>query len=96
MTYQNAMETIVQDVLKHNLQNLHLACDCERCLDDIMATALNNLPARYIVNPDNQPYVRVVHEADPDGAINILKIVTQAVALVSKQPRCKEVNEQNK
>lgn len=84
------METIVHDVLRENKQRLKLACDCERCMDDILATALNNLPPRYIANPDRQPYVRAVHEADRDGAINILKVVTQAATLVAKEPRCKK------
>lgn len=82
------METIVKDVLRNNKKQLKLACDCDRCLDDIMANALNNLPPRYIVNQDHQPYVRAVHEADRDGAINILRVVTQAATLVAKEPRC--------
>lgn len=95
MTVKNVMETIVHDVLKNNKKELKLPCDCDRCLDDIMANALNNLPPRYIVNPDHQPYVRAVHEADRDGAINILRVVTQAVSLVAKQPRCSNLPEEN-
>lgn len=89
MVVENVMETIVHDVLRENRQRLKLACDCERCMDDILANALNNLPPRYIVNPSRQPYVRAEHETDRDGAINILRIVTQAATLVAKQPRCK-------
>lgn len=94
MVVKNAMETIVHDVLKNNKHQLKLVCDCERCMDDILANALNNVPPRYIVNPDHQPYVRAVHETDRDGAINILRVVAQAAALVAKQPRCEKHNKQ--
>lgn len=90
MVVQNVMEIIVQDVLKSNKNQLKLVCDCNRCMDDIMANALNNLPPRYIVNPDHQPYVRAVHETNRDGAINILSVVTRAALLVAKEPRCKK------
>ncbi|KXH84027.1 late competence development ComFB family protein [Sporosarcina sp. HYO08] len=66
MAIKNVMEIIVRDVLLGNKQELKLTCSCNRCLDDIMAHALNHLPPRYIVNPDHQPYVRVMHEADRD------------------------------
>lgn len=92
MSIKNVMEAVVQDVLKNSQKQLNLVCDCNRCMDDILATALNNLPPRYIVNPDHQPYVRAVHETDRDGAINILRVVTQAATLVGKRPRCESFN----
>ncbi|MDS9470316.1 late competence development ComFB family protein [Sporosarcina pasteurii] len=88
MTIKNVMEMIVRDVLLSNKKELKLICSCDRCLNDIMAHALNHLPPRYIVNPDLQPYVRVMHEADRDGAINILRVVTQAATVVKENPRC--------
>ncbi|KXH80027.1 late competence development ComFB family protein [Sporosarcina sp. HYO08] len=90
MAIRNVMEMIVRDVLLNNKQELKLTCSCDRCLNDIMAHALNHLPPRYIVNSDHQPYVRVMHEADRDGAINILRVVTQAAIVVSANPRCQE------
>ncbi|AOV08524.1 late competence development ComFB family protein [Sporosarcina ureilytica] len=61
MTIKNVMEIIVRDVLLRNKTELKLICSCDRCLDDIMAHALNNLPPRYIVNPDHQPLSRKIH-----------------------------------
>lgn len=92
MAVKNVMEIVVRDVLRDSKKQLNLVCDCERCMDDIFANALNNLPPRYIVNPDHQPYVRAVHETDRDGAINVLRVVTQAATLVGKQPRCNHFN----
>lgn len=91
MKMVNVMETIVKDVFMSNIGHLNLSCSCERCQADIMAHALNHLPPRYIVNPNHQPYVRAVHETDRDGAINILRVVTQAATIVSKDPRCGNV-----
>lgn len=88
MAIRNVMEVIVRDVLLSNKMDLKLTCSCDRCLDDIMAYALNQVPPRYIVDPKHQPYVRVMHEADRDGAINILRVVTQAATVVSANPRC--------
>jgi len=82
------MEKVVRDVLAKNKNDLHLACTCERCLDDIMAIALNDLPPRYIVDEANSPIIRATHEADRQGATHILMAVTQASLLVSKSPRC--------
>ncbi len=88
MAIKNVMEIVVRDVLMANKNDLYLTCTCTRCLDDVMASALNNLPPRYIVNEDHQPYVRVMHEANQEGAIAILKTVTQSASMVSKNPRC--------
>lgn len=91
MAVKNVMEIVVKDVLKTNLQQFQLTCTCERCLDDVLAYALNHLPPRYIVNPDHQPYIRAVHEVNRDEAINVLRVVTQAATIISEQPRCESL-----
>lgn len=88
MAIKNVMEDVVKDVLSKHKNQLNLTCECERCMDDVMAIALNKLPPRYIVNTEHTPYVRAAHEADRQGATNILMIVAQAAGLVSKNPRC--------
>ena len=88
MALYNVMEQVVHDVLVQYKDQLQLVCQCERCLDDIMAIALNELPPRYIANGDYGPYVRAEHVADRQGATNIILIVAKAAAQVSKDPRC--------
>jgi competence protein ComFB len=88
MALYNVMEEVVHDVLMQYKDQLQLACQCERCMDDIMAIALNELPPRYIANGEYGPYVRAEHVADRQGATNIILIVTKAAARVSKDPRC--------
>lgn len=92
MTIKNVMENVVRDVLQKHKEQLHLTCTCDRCLDDIMAIALNKLPPQYIVNEEHRPYIRAMHEADRQGAMNILMTVTQSASIVSKNPRCQSIN----
>ncbi|MBB4823609.1 competence protein ComFB [Sporosarcina luteola] len=95
MGIYNVMEDVVRDVLNKNKRDLHLTCDCVRCMDDIMAIALNELPPHYIANEKHSPYIRAAHEADRQGATNILSIVARAARIVASSPRCEKaaVNE---
>jgi competence protein ComFB len=92
MALYNVMEEVVRDVLMQYKDKMQLTCLCERCLNDIMAIALNELPPRYIVNAEYGPYVRAAYVADRQGATNIILIVTKAAAFVSKSPRCPAMN----
>ena len=92
MALYNVMEEIVRDVLLQYKDQLQLACLCERCFNDIMAIALNELPPRYIANEEYGPYVRAAHVADRQGATNIILIVTKAATFVSNNPRCPVMN----
>jgi len=92
MALYNVMEEVVRDVLIQYKDQLQLTCQCERCLNDIMAIALNELPPRYIANEEYGPYVRAAHVADRQGATNIILIVTKAATFVSNNPRCPVMN----
>ncbi|MED1204386.1 late competence development ComFB family protein [Heyndrickxia acidicola] len=88
MPVYNVMEEMVQNVLDKFKDQLHLACDCERCLDDVKALSLNHLPPKYVSNEKRSPFVRVEYTADYQGVANILSAVTQAAEVVSKNKRC--------
>lgn len=88
MSIHNVMEEIVSEVLDKYKENLQLTCECERCFDDIKAIALNNLPARYIVQMEHRPYVRAPYTTDRQGVTTIVSTVTQAAGIVSKSPHC--------
>ncbi|WP_336822019.1 late competence development ComFB family protein [Sporosarcina sp. USHLN248] len=88
MGVHNVMEDVVREALNQNRASLHLTCDCHRCIDDIMAIALNQLPPQYIANEMHSPYVRASHQADRQGATNILSTVAKAAHIVSESPRC--------
>ncbi|WJY26140.1 late competence development ComFB family protein [Sporosarcina trichiuri] len=82
------MEDVVRDTLLTYKKSMNLACSCDRCLDDIMALALNDLPPSYVVNNAYSPYVRAQHQADRQGATNIITIIAKSAAKVSGSPRC--------
>ncbi|MBD7908982.1 late competence development ComFB family protein [Sporosarcina gallistercoris] len=84
----NVMEDVVRDTLLSYKNNMNLACDCEQCLSDISALALNELPPRYIANSKYSPYVRASHEADHQGITTIIAVIAKSAALVSESPRC--------
>ena len=88
MPVYNVMEEVVQAVLQQYEKELKLNCNCDRCKDDIMAIALNQLKPQYIVEEKYNPYIRVNHVADRQGATNILSTVVKAASLVSESPRC--------
>ena len=84
----NVMEDVVRDTLLTYKEKMNLKCDCERCLEDIMALALNDLPPRYIANANLSPYIRATHETDRQGSTNIITIIAKAASKVSSSPRC--------
>lgn len=94
MPVYNVMEEVVQAVLQQYEKELHLTCDCDRCKDDIMAIALNEIKPRYIVNSELSPFIRAAHVADRQGATNILSTVVKAAHLVSASPRCENVKKE--
>lgn len=88
MEVYNVMEEIVANEIEKHADHLNLACRCDRCLSDILAISLNKLPPQYIVNKDRSPYIRAIYTADRQGAINILKTISQAANIVSENKRC--------
>lgn len=94
MAIYNVMEEVVRDVLHQYKNELHLSCDCDRCIDDIMAISLNQLKPHYIVNEKHRPYIRAGHVADRQGATNILSTVVKAARIVSESPRCENTKKE--
>ncbi|MBD7985196.1 late competence development ComFB family protein [Sporosarcina sp. Sa2YVA2] len=92
MPVYNVMEEVIYDVLHQYKKELKLSCECERCKDDIMAIALNQVKPQYIVNEKHTPYIRAAHVADRQGATNILSTVIKAARIVADSPRCDNHN----
>lgn len=94
MPVYNVMEEVVHDVLQQYEKDLHLTCNCDRCKDDIMAIALNEIKPHYIVNSKHSPYIRAAHVTDRQSATNILSTVAKAARLVSASPRCENAKKE--
>lgn len=82
---KNYTETAVQQALQDYLRNNILSCSCERCQADIMALALNRLPARYYVSKRGEIMTQWESQAQPDQA-RIMTDVVLAAKQVSATP----------
>lgn len=82
---KNHMEIVVQQALQDYLRNNSITCSCEHCQADIMALALNQLPARYYVSLQGEILTQIESQALPDQA-RIMADVVRAAQQVSAAP----------
>lgn len=82
----NVMEEIVKDTLEEFKSSLGLACTCEKCLMDIMALTLNQIPPQYVVNHRGNVYIKAKYMDDQNQA-NILCALTKAAEIVKNNIR---------
>ncbi len=95
MNLKNYMETLVEDALDKGLATYPETCRCERCRLDMMALALNNLPARYIVAERGLTHVNL-EAATAQFSSDVLYAVNQAIQLIGMRPRHANFNVGNR
>ena len=61
-------------------------CACERCRNDIMALALQNLPPRYSTTRQGEVWINLELQS-PQLKMDFLKAIVRAVEKVSQHPR---------
>lgn len=86
MYLKNYTEYLVEDALKDLISEYDDICKCQKCQYDMMALALNNLPAQYVVSQDNEIYRRVISSI-PQNKADVLRACVDAINIVSKNPR---------
>lgn len=82
---KNHTEIVVQQALQDYLRNNSISCSCERCQSDIMALALNRLPARYYVSLRGEIMTQWESHALPDQA-RVMSEVVRATQQVNATP----------
>lgn len=84
MRLNNYMEDIVFNAIKELMKETEY-CSCEKCMYDIAALALNELPPRYIVTERGELYVKAeqLHKQYP---IDIIAVITRAAEIVNENP----------
>lgn len=82
---KNHTEIVVQQALNDYLRNNEISCSCDYCKADIIALALNRLPARYYVSLRGEIMTRWKTQTLPDQA-RILAEIVQAAQQVSAAP----------
>lgn len=73
---KNHMETVVYKALQDYLSRESLSCSCQRCQTDIMALALNRLPARYFVSNQGEIFTVCESYGIPSQAKILAEIIT--------------------
>lgn len=84
-SYRNVMETIVEEEYSKVASSLG-CCRCDVCRNDIIAYALNQLPAKYVATREGEVYsktyiLRSQHMTD------IIAALTKAAKVVNEHPR---------
>ncbi|MBO8138261.1 MAG: late competence development ComFB family protein [Desulfotomaculum sp.] len=88
---QNYTETVVLQLLNSVLEDYKKnknpnICTCERCRQDIMAIALNNLPPRYIATDTGEVITQVAFNQF-GGRAEIITQLIKAIEKVNANPR---------
>ena len=82
---KNYMEEIVFSQMNDILNDINV-CTCDKCLLDIAAIALNDLPPKYIVTEKGELYSKI-NTLGQQFEVDVVSAVTKAAVLVKRKPR---------
>ncbi len=82
---KNCMEEIVFTQMKDILTDINM-CTCEKCLLDIAAIALNDLPPKYVVTEKGELYSKI-NTLRQQFEVDVVAAITKAAVLVKRKPR---------
>ncbi len=82
---KNYMEICVERTLDSVWGNYDM-CKCDRCRADIMAIALNRLPAKYVVTPEGEQFVKLI-TLQSQFEVDTLAEVVKAIEIVKNSKR---------
>lgn len=83
----NYMEKLVDESLEEILPHYPDICKCSKCILDIKAISLNNLPPCHVVTEEGALYIKLKNQLNLQEKANIATAVTHAIELVSKNPK---------
>lgn len=86
---KNYMEEIVFSLLKDVLEDVNV-CNCDKCVLDIAAIALNELPSKYIVSEKGELYSKI-DSLRQQFEVDVISAITKAAVLVKRNPRHDQV-----
>ena len=82
---KNYMEEIVFEQMKDVLADINM-CTCEKCLLDIAAIALNDLPPKYVVTKKGELYSKI-NALEQQFEVDVIAAITKAAVIVKRNPR---------
>ncbi|MBE0466482.1 MAG: late competence development ComFB family protein [Candidatus Desulforudis sp.] len=81
-----AAEEVFDEVLAQLRKQRPELCGCRRCREDVLAVALNRLPAKYIATDKGEIFTRVDFSR-VGGKAEIIASLIHGFELVNKHPR---------
>jgi competence protein ComFB len=81
-----AVRELFPEVLKSYQQRIGQVCTCQRCLDDIVALALNYLPPHYVAS-EMGTIITGVDYQQIGGRTEVFTQICNATRIVSENPR---------
>lgn len=82
---KNYMEEIVFNLMEDILKDIKM-CNCEKCVMDISAIALNDLPPKYIVTEKGELYSKI-NALQQQFEVDVIAAITKAAVIVKRRPR---------
>lgn len=86
MALINMMEKLVEDKMNELLEKNPDCCGCEQCREDIMALALNNLPAKYVSTSKGELFSKVNSVMVKQNSVDLNIAVINALEFVKGHP----------
>lgn len=84
--FTNYMEVLVEEALEGWMRKGEPFCGCPRCRMDVMAYALNRLPAKYVVSRDGEIYTQM-DGLKLQAQTDVISRVLEGIRLISVKPR---------
>ncbi len=82
---KNYMEDIVNMLIDHVLKDVDV-CKCRKCMLDITAMALNQLPPKYIVTEKGELFSKI-NTLRQQFEVDVVSAITKASVVVKGMPR---------
>lgn len=82
MRVKNYMESVVYSMLRPVLRKVEM-CKCKKCLLDVAAIALNNLPPKYIVSEKGLIYTEI-EALKQQFEVDVITEIIKAAEIVRK------------
>ncbi|QZY53678.1 late competence development ComFB family protein [Crassaminicella profunda] len=80
---KNYMEDIVNHLLPSVLEKYNHICTCDKCIKDIKALTLNNLPPLYVASEQGKAFAKS-NELSRQFQVNVIQKIVEAIEIVQK------------
>lgn len=84
-SYKNLMESVVEN-LYDEIEDTLDCCHCERCRNDVISYALNQLPPKYVISLEGELFSKL-QSISSQHSTDILSALATGARLVKERPR---------